>query len=515
MESLQKEFDQYYNLETLDGKKGNEQVDIIGRLIDLSFDLNREDGVRKAFELAKTIDKTEISPTDLIVYHYDIANGWSVIRKLNRSGITEDWDFEQEELNNEIVNLRIALNHPSFGDLQLERQCQILTNLGNLFSYIGRFVESQELWNRSISIIPQFAMAIANKGYGLISYAKLLPNEDHVSIFFNLSYYLLKRGISLKEYLEFGAEDFFQNAITQLESNISKDLLEADIDLDDFPLGKTEEEKKYRRWCLDKYLFLHPLNDVTNQNYAAYDSLMLPKILSKVGEPPTYHNLFNQIKQEFTSARYFAYEGLNFKEQRIADKDVTLTNTNELLSYSHNLEKVKIAFRVCYSLFDKIAYFLNAYFELKIPEKKVNFRTLWFEGNNKELKTQISTSKNWALRGLYWLSKDLFDYNLKDSIDPDSKELADIRNFLEHKSFKVKEFSAPNLNFLIEPDNISFSITREEFESKTIKLLKLSRAAIFYLTYAISQAEIIKAQDIKQDFIPTLPMDLFPDEYKI
>ena len=41
-------------------------------------------------------------------------------------------------------------------------------------------------------------------------------------------------------------------------------------------------------------------------------------------------------------------------------------------------EKLKIAFRMAYSLFDKIAFFLKKYFRLPVSEQRVNFRTLWY-----------------------------------------------------------------------------------------------------------------------------------------
>lgn len=68
----------------------------------------------------------------------------NVLRKLKRAFTKEDWLFEQDELNNEIINLRIALNHPGFAKIQPERQCQILTNLGSLL------LESRNIHNTEI-----------------------------------------------------------------------------------------------------------------------------------------------------------------------------------------------------------------------------------------------------------------------------------------------------------------------------------------------------------------------------
>lgn len=512
-QTLQKEFDKYFSYESLSHLAQDEQIDALGQLVDLSFDLNRIDGVEKAISLSKTIQKENLSAINFIVFHYDLANAWNVLRKLRRAFTKEDWLFEQDELNNEIINSRIALNHPRFKDIQLERQCQILTNLGSLFSYIGRFIEAQECWNRAIATIPQFAMALANKGYGLISYAKLQHENVHTNICLNLGYHLINKGLTLRKYMDPAAAAYFESAALELSQTIPAEILEADIDLNSSSLGQDDNEIHYRKWCLRNVLFLHPVNDITQANYAAYDCLMIPPILTKSGEPPIYHNFYNQIKQEFVSARYLLFEGIEKQTKNVADKEVILTNTNEMLAYSLNLEKVKIAYRISYSIFDKIAYFLNSYLKLMIPEKKVNFRTMWYL-KSKELRAEISESNNWALRGLYWLSKDLFDETLKDTIDPDAKDLSDLRNFMEHKSLKVKQFDFPDMPFQ-NPDQISYTISRFDLENKTLRAIKLSRAAIFYLTYAMSQSELEKSRGVEKSKTHSFPFSIYPDGYKI
>lgn len=503
----------YFGYGSLSDLDQEEQIDSLGQLVDLSFDLNRIDGVEKAIALSKTINTEKLTSANYILYHYDLANAWNVLRKLKRAFTQDDWLFEQVEISNEIINSRIALNHPDFKQIQVERQCQILTNLGSLFSYIGRFIEAQECWNRAIATIPKFAMALANKGYGLVSYARLQHENVHANICINLAYYLINKGLGLRQYMDPAAADYFENAALELSKNIQGEILNAELDLNTASLGVDDQEIQYRKWCLDNVLFLHPVNDITQVTYAAHDCLMLPPILTHVSEPPIYHNFYNQIKQEFVSARYFLFEGLEKQTKHLADKDVILTNTNEMLTYSLNLEKVKVAYRMSYAIFDKIAYFLNSYLTLMIPEKKVNFRTMWYS-KNKDLRTEISESNNWPLRGLYWLSKDLFDETLKDTIDPDAKDLSDLRNFMEHKSLKIKHFDFPDLPFL-NLDQISYTISRHDLETKTLKLLKLSRAAIFYLTYTMSQSEIDKARDIEKSRVHSFPFIIYPDDYKI
>ena len=86
----------------------------------------------------------------------------------------------------------------------------------------------------------------------------------------------------------------------------------------------------------------------------------------------------NQLKQEFASVRFLFYEGINNSKPHFSDKDVVLMDTLDYSDYSFSLEKIKIAFRVCYSIFDKISYFINIYLNLGLDKNRVSFRTVWY-----------------------------------------------------------------------------------------------------------------------------------------
>jgi hypothetical protein len=162
------------------------------------------------------------------------------------------------------------------------------------------------------------------------------------------------------------------------------------------------------------------------------------------GEPPIYQGFFNQLKQEYTTARFLLYQGLHQHAPPWADKEVRLYNTLDYPAYGTNLELIKLAFRSSYSLFDKIAYLLNHYLTLGISEKRVNFKTLWYENENpkKSLKPTFDSYANLPLRGLYWISRDL-DENTPRHLSPDAAALGTIRQHLEHKYLSTHPDSDP------------------------------------------------------------------------
>src|SRR5690606_29707282 len=139
---------------------------------------------------------------------------------------------------------------------------------------------------------------------------------------------------------------------------------------------------------------------------------------------PPEIGFFNQMKEEFVSARYLYYEGVSADRAHFADRDVLLYNTLDYPSYALAVEKMRVAYRLGYSLLDKIAYFLNGYFGLGHRPDRVNFRNVWYESKGahpRPLIKRFASCRNWPLRGLFWLSKDIFEEDFARVTEPDAE----------------------------------------------------------------------------------------------
>jgi hypothetical protein len=245
---------------------------------------------------------------------------------------------------------------------------------------------------------------------------------------------------------------------------------------------------------LNETLFLNPLNDLGSRSIAASDVLTLPNFVAPIGEPPVLVGFFNQLKQEFVSARWLYFDGVHSHTTHFSDREVLLYNTLDYPSFGLAVEKIKSAFRISYSLLDKIAYFLNRYLKLNVPERQVSFRGVWREKPNGPIRPEFDTSENWPLRGLYWLSKDFFESNFQQVIEPDARALNELRNHLEHKYVKVHGIlvtrsgagdATPDPFF----DSFAHSVSREDLERRTLRLLKLVRSALIYLSLGMHHEE--------------------------
>ena len=176
-----------------------------------------------------------------------------------------------------------------------------------------------------------------------------------------------------------------------------------------------------------------------------------------------------------------------------------MANTLDYTDFGLATEKLKTAFRLTYSLLDKIAYFLNHYLALGMKEKQVNFRKIWLEGSDKNprVRQSLEDSRNWSLRGLYWLGKDLFEEKLSEVAEPEAEELAQMRNHLEHKYLKVHWLLVPESPdpLAASPavdlfkDTLAYSISSEQLEQRSLHLLRLAREALIYVSLAVHAEE--------------------------
>ncbi|NPV20375.1 LA2681 family HEPN domain-containing protein [Bradyrhizobium aeschynomenes] len=506
----------------IDGRSDEVAMNRIGTLIDVATDLGREDGIAAALAWSDELARRSLSDPDAALIEYFRANAWEARKLQKHRDEVALWDWEQPEAQQQILHLRKAMRHPGFQKLDSVRQCQIQTNLGNQLSHIGRFVESLPRWEGALAIRPRFGMALGNRGYGLKQYGHALYDPGHARVFFATAHAQFSAALAPEAEFEGYDQDQikarFAELLSEIEEHVDVDAVRSSIKVDGYDLGETPEERAYRRWALDERLFLNPLNDLGPYTIAARDILVLPNYTTAIGEPPTLIGFFNQMKQEFVSARWFLYESMRSDKAHFSDRDVTLYNTLDYPSYGLAVERAKTAYRIAYSLFDKIAYFLNDYAKLGVRLNQVYFRTVWYAGQDARrsvIRDELVKMQNWPLRGLFWLAKDLFDPALQDSAEPEAQELYVIRNCLEHSYLKVHEI-LPSRSDTRDPfrDRLAHSVQREAFVAKTLLVLRRARAALIYLSLGVHREEKRRSAGKKDGLIAPMHLGHWDDDWK-
>jgi len=506
------------NKPTISGLSNDEALDLIAQLVDQASDDANFDLVNHSLYLADELEARGLQPPEMALLDYFRANAWACRYQQRLGDRAAVWDFEQPEVSRQVFLLRRAMNSPGFIAMDALRRCQILTNLANQLDTLGRFIEARAYWSAALTIDPSFWMARANRGRGLMHYAAALYDPGHAKVFAFYAHSDLVKAVELASkhpHLgDYRLISIFSKSAEQIANHYDIEAVGKAHKPDVWDMVTEPMEREYRRWCLDNVLFLNPLNDIEATSIAARDIMTLPDFITAINEPPIMVGMFNELKQGFVSARLMLWEGGKSGEPHFSDREVLLYNTLDYPAYGLSVEKVKISFRMAYSILDKIAYFLNHYLALGIPEKRVSFRTIWREKDNGPVRDRFAKSENWPFRGLFWLSKDLFEEDMRDSTEPEAQALAELRHHLEHKYVKIHEMLLPSKS-AGNPfhDTLAHAITRSDLERRTLRLMQLVRSALIYLSLGMHREEQKRGKG-KEGLTATMPLDPWRDEWK-
>lgn len=392
-------------------------------------------------------------------------------------------------LEREIFYLRRAVSNPTFSQASDVTKCKCLNSLGSRLRVAGRAIEALEYWRRALEVQPNFGMALCNRARILANYGVALDDPNEGALFLWMAHKEASAALAPTALYTDASDERTKESTKAL-----KEWIESKIDVSGIatidPLAyrdasATDEERNYRQWCLVNGLFIRPLNDLGPHPVAATDSMGLAQHVVRVDAPHRFESFYDQMKQEYVSARWLLYEGLTSTTSHFSDRDALLAATEPKPSLSLAVEHLKAASRISYSLFDKMGFFLAAYMDLGIPEKQITFRTLWRTGDNKPIRKEFDLTGNWGFCALYWLAKDFLEKENDEVAEPQARKLSDIRNHIEHKYLRitVAEPMTP------PPDDLALMVSRDQFQAKAIHLLKLARSALIYLAIGVGLEE--------------------------
>lgn len=460
----------------------------------------------------------KLSQEQKAILHYFEAITWGDISREDFSTAPSDLHIinkdttQAEYLERQLFLYRKAL---LYRDILLKfpsvRSAQLLTNFANLYSQTGRSIEALELWEKALQIVPDFTMAKGNLAIELKYLASLFYTNIDKYAFTHRAFINFR---DLKKDI-YTTEEAWEQFLSE-----KKDLDPYKLEDDDgirwnSPKSRSLKEFEYRAWALRNKLFLNPLNNLEQKPLCAQDPLLLPSIITDIKVGPIFHGMFNELKQQYTSARFILYEGIESNKTHFADKRVTITNTWDYVSSNLNTEKVKLAYRSLFSIFDKVSFFLNNYYSLSIDPSSSKLT----EQVMNKLPKIYDCNKNHPLSGISWLLKDIYEESYKKYLDNDTKLIREIRNQIEHKYLKVTDYNITT-GKLSKPDSfladeMAYYVSRSEFNDKALKLLKLSRSLLIYLLLAIKRDQDIKnlRRDSKE-IIPPIFIDNIEDAWK-
>lgn len=429
-------------------------------------------------------------PTKMQIY-YDIANAYHDIRMVTG-------EIEESHLEKEIYYFRYVLNiyeSKFYADTEntenIEEQVaeniaiRAYVNLGNAFQVVGRYIVAMDNYYNALNLNSEYAMASLNLSCVLFDYAELQIKDYEKRYYYHAGYHYYQQAkhdkvnLESQEHLK-KLEDYIKIFSPEyIENFLSKDLR--------LPLLQVcnNEEIEYRKKLLFYRLFLDPCLDILSEPCFAIDSINLPFKEPYSNEEKEFIGLFNQIKQEYHWARYLWYEVSDIFDgelpQNYLDRQLNLIDTGDFSNYSLQESMLRTAFRVAYSLFDRIGFFINQYFDIELKGTRVSFKNIWKDKlNNKEKVPNpiMSThSDNLFVHAMYWLQKDFWESEETNITAPNAIKISKMRNDMEHNCLRTGRKTGEAL--------FTIYTTENEIENNAFQLLKLARELIIYLCLAV------------------------------
>jgi tetratricopeptide (TPR) repeat protein len=439
-------------------------------------------------EVCASLLKTYVGPQAATIWYYR-SNIQAALQDLTDP---QSWKWRQPHRERQILYLRRARSQPGFSDLHSVIRAQVITNLANSLNTLGRGIEAMLLYDEALREQPKFAMALANRGIARMEFARALHDRGHAAIILLGAYEDLVAALSPNVVWDSdypGIHKQITAKSQEIEAILDIARARQTANYDQHSLGRTKKERAYRKWALEWQLFLNPLNVLGAHSIAATDRFGLPTHHSTAGEPPQYIEWFNQLKQEFTTARLLIFEALGTSANHFADRELMLIDTLDYAAFGVRYEKMRLAFRTAYSLLDKVAGFINAYFKLGKRPERVNLRNVWLS-NSETICPELADRSNLWLRGLYWLAFDIIGKEQRDpeAIEPEASELYRLRNALEHRCLILQEIETSRASSVIDKTTV------DAFHDHTIMMVRLAQASIIYLSLAIGREERVRAK---------------------
>ena len=388
---------------------------------------------------------SKLDPKTSETASYDLASIqlhlWQLAVK--QSGLGNSWLSKRSHLHEA---RRLFDGVADDEDAEIELRIKALTDCGNSFDIVGRYLDALDYYEHALKLDPYFGMALGNRGITLLNVAPLMGgHESHV-----LSQAASDLDFAIKDrerVLRCGG----QSALATFERWRAKLTGVPDLHVTESPPSFADP---YLDWCLSNRLFLNISPECIRANTDILDSISFRSFRLSLTDEALHRaseiiDAFNSIKQDYIAARYLVWlasaPGSPIREhsQRTQSARHSGTPTTTPPGELHQVWGLQ-ALKVTVDTLDTIAAFVHLYFHSG-QVRDVYFSTFPYADRRKRKKLAPSfvdaltqPEQNRALIALFDLSAEL-----EEQSNSSLRELVQHRHAATHRFMAVHHLGAP------------------------------------------------------------------------
>lgn len=426
----------------------------------------------------------EMKPHDSVTISYNLASAQLHLWQLavEQAGLGDAWLNERSHLHEARRWFELVAQHK---DADTELRLKALTDWGNSFDIVGRYLDALDCYERALGLDSTFGMAAGNRGATLLNVAPLMGgHESHV---------LLEAASDLD--IAIGDQDRVVRCGGQSALETFRRQRSGLLVTEESHQSATEPSPllgdPHLDWCLRNQLFLHISPDCIRAGSETLDAVTFKSISLSLAEDGVLDraseilDAFNTIKQDYIAARYLVWLAAA-EDSPIQGQAKTITRGTSFwdsLKYAYWGVRPGIgiqALKVSLDTLDTVAAFVHLYFRTGRGVRDIEFRTLpYTDRSKKKLAPSLAEAlkppeQNRGLAALFDLSAELEE----QSTSP-LKGLVQRRHAATHRFLSVHIEGAPESSDWIE------RLGWPELLEESLESLRITRRAILYLAQMI------------------------------
>jgi len=431
---------------------------------------------------------------------YNFSNGYAALAFVcensdDKDGRLKNWRLQRDELQ------KLVLDRKS---IPANLITEVLTNFGNVLDELGRGIEAIDMWNQVLEIDPNHPVALGSMGQ---AYFRLLGIQPKHSIrLIEASRANLELAVSDPKLIEIhaalGTLESYERSLQDAKDAGAKLAMSYSEFEQRIQLLRThhvgwEPDKIHLEWARSRLLLTtNPYPEWcpdTLKDDLYFDGLFTePNEAGRKRFTELAHTL-NQIKEDYALARYLLHESSNPEKSNSLSSVTQFADTLDYADFGLSSGMLKSSIRTSVDIFDKIANFMNRYFKLGIPDKKVSFFSVWYEKGITDTKkrtesiflSQLMPQSGW-LRGIKDVAENLNFYPAPSK---------NVRNKVTHDYLIIENSVKPTVKL----HGMTITVDAHEYGRQMLMMVK---GTVVNLVALVQREEALRKSNADKVIVP-------------